>query len=70
MKTITLKLPLLGLIAGTRAMLGAGIALLLADKMGREERRVAGWVLAGVGVLTTIPLIAQVFGDDEDAPAR
>ena len=33
MKQRMITLPLLGLIAGTRAALGAGIALLLADRM-------------------------------------
>jgi len=59
MKEYTLTLPMMGLIASTRAFIGAGLALLLADKLGREERRAVGWSLLAVGAITTIPLVAQ-----------
>jgi hypothetical protein len=62
MKPVALTVPELGLIVGTRAALGAGIALLLADKLGREQRRAVGWTLVAVGIATTVPLLAQVFG--------
>ena len=62
MKPVALTIPELGLIVGTRAALGAGIALLVADKLDREERRAVGWTLVAVGIATTVPLIAQVFG--------
>jgi hypothetical protein len=57
----TITLPLLGLIAGTRAALGAGIALLLADRMTAEQRRAVGWTLTAVGAISTIPLAAHVL---------
>jgi len=57
----TITLPILGLIAATRAALGAGIALLLADRMSAEQRRAVGWTLTAVGALSTIPLAAQVL---------
>ena len=57
----TITLPQLGLIAGTRAALGAGIALLLADRLSRDQRRAVGWTVTAVGVLSTIPLVAQVL---------
>lgn len=65
----TLTLPELGLIAGTRAALGAGLGLLLADRLKREQRRAVGWTLLAVGVLSTIPLAAQVIfrRDSDDA---
>ena len=56
-----LTLPEIGLIAGTRGLLGAGIALLLADRLEPEQRKAIGWTLVGVGVLTTIPLAIDVF---------
>ena len=56
-----LTLPELGLIAFTRGLLGAGIALLLADKLSADQRRAVGWTLAAVGALTTIPLALTVF---------
>jgi hypothetical protein len=56
-----LRLPELGLVAGTRGLLGAGIGLLLADKLTDERRKGVGWALVGVGVLTTIPLAMMVL---------
>jgi hypothetical protein len=57
----TLTLPELGLIAGTRAALGAGLALLLGDRLDSKPRRAVGWTLLAVGALTTLPLAAQVL---------
>jgi hypothetical protein len=56
-----ITLPLIGLIAGTRAALGAGIALLLADRLTTEQRRAVGWTLTAVGAISTIPLAAHVL---------
>jgi hypothetical protein len=55
--------PQIGLIAGTRAMLGAGIALLLSEKLTNEQRRAIGWTLVAVGALTTIPLALQLLSE-------
>jgi hypothetical protein len=55
----------IGLIAGTRAMLGAGIALLLSEKLTDAQRRAIGWTLVAVGALTTIPIAMQLLGADE-----
>jgi hypothetical protein len=55
-------LPELALIAGTRVALGAGIGLLLADKLSDEQRRAVGLSLLLVGAVTTIPLAVQVLG--------
>ncbi len=44
------------LIAGTRVALGAGIGLLLSDRLTEDQRKAAGWALLAVGVLTTIPI--------------
>ena len=62
MFTTEIQLPELALLAGTRGALGAGIGLLLADKLSDEQRKNIGWTLVAVGVLTTIPLAALVFG--------
>jgi hypothetical protein len=65
----TITLPELGLIAGTRGALGAGIALLLADRLAPDSRRAVGWTLVAVGVISTFPLLAQVIhGEDPDRP--
>ena len=68
MKTYPVTLPLIGLISGTRAIAAGGLALLLADKLDDRQRKGAGWALFAVGLLSTIPLAALVFGRKQDAP--
>jgi len=60
--TTEIRLPELALLAGTRGALGAGVGLLLCDKLSEEQRKNIGWTLVAVGVLTTIPLAAMLFG--------
>jgi hypothetical protein len=55
-----LTIPEIALIAGTRVALGAGIGLLLAEKLNKDQRRGAGWALFCVGVLTTIPIVLGI----------
>ena len=62
MKTVTLTLPEIGLLAGTRAALGAGVGLLLSERLSREQRQAVGWTLLVIGLITTIPLAFEVFG--------
>ena len=62
MKERHLTLPEIGLIALTRVALGIGIGFLFADYLTREERLGAGWALVIFGVLSTIPLMMEVFG--------
>lgn len=61
MRKLQVTMPELGLIAGTRALLGAGVGLLLADKLNGEQRKAVGWTLFLVGAATTIPLALEVF---------
>jgi hypothetical protein len=61
MKKSALTLPEIGLIAGTRVMAGAGIALLLADKLSEDKRKMLGWTLFLIGAISTIPLAIDVF---------
>lgn len=65
MKNYHLTLPILGLLAGTRALAGAGLGLLLADKLDWNQRRAVGWTLLIIGIATTAPLAAQVFHSDD-----
>jgi hypothetical protein len=62
MRERAITLPELGLIAGTRAALGAGIGLLLSDRLDPDRRKAVGWTLLLVGVVTTIPLALEVLG--------
>jgi len=65
MKTVTLTFPELLLLVGTRALLGAGIALLVSKHLSDPQREAAGLVLTAVGILTTIPLACEVLGKTE-----
>jgi CBS domain-containing protein len=62
-----LTLPELGLLVGTRGLLGLGIGLLVAQRLSRDSRRGAGWALATVGALSTIPLAWMVYRGRERA---
>ena len=60
MNRTPLSLPEIGLIAGTRAAFGAGVGLLLANRLSNEQRRAVGWTLLAVGAITTIPIAVEV----------
>jgi hypothetical protein len=64
-KTRTLSMPELGLIAATRFALGMGVGLLLAGRLDRGVRIGAGRALAAVGALSTIPLALAVLRRDQ-----
>ena len=55
MKRVRLPLPIFGFVVGTRAALGAGIGLLLAEKLSTNKRRAIGATLLAVGAATTLP---------------
>jgi hypothetical protein len=61
MKKTYLSMPELALIAGTRAALGAGAALILGDRLAREEKKALGWTLFLIGVVSTVPILATVI---------
>jgi len=69
MRITTLTIPEIGFIAGTRAALGAGVALLLADKLSASSRRVLGITLVTIGAATTIPAAMVLFGRRTDFSA-
>jgi hypothetical protein len=61
MKETRVTLPELSLIGGTRVALGAGLGLLLADRLTADQRRAVGWTLLLIGVLSTIPLAIEIL---------
>jgi hypothetical protein len=63
MRETHVTFPELALIAGTRAMLGAGLGLLLADRLPDDRRKAVGWTLLLVGAISTVPLAIEVLGD-------
>jgi len=66
MRIKNLTIPEVGFIAGTRAALGAGLALLLADKLSAPSRRAVGITLVAIGAATTIPAALVLFGRSSD----
>jgi hypothetical protein len=62
MRQVHLPFPELGLIAGTRAALGFGLGLLLADHFSNEQRKTIGWSFLLLGIFSTVPLAADVLG--------
>ena len=63
-KRVDLSFPEFGFIVATRAALGAGVGLLLADRLRRKQRRSIGSTLVAVGALTTIPAAFALFGSE------
>ena len=61
MQARTISIPTLALIGSTRGMLGAGLGLLLANKLSDVRRRGVGKSLLAVGLLSTIPLAMHIF---------
>ena len=69
MLTTELPLPELALLVGTRGLLGAGLGLLLAERVNTDQRRAVGWTLIAIGIVTTIPLALMVFNRRKRLPA-
>ncbi|HKQ49638.1 MAG TPA: hypothetical protein VJZ71_16315 [Phycisphaerae bacterium] len=61
MRRYPLSIPELAIISGTRAALGAGLGLLLGDRIVADKRRAAGWSLFLVGAASTVPILVQLF---------
>jgi hypothetical protein len=62
MRNLVLTPPLLGFVVGTRAALGFGLGLLLADRIPEARRHRLAVTLIALGAATTIPAAMAVFG--------
>jgi hypothetical protein len=60
MKRTELTVPEIALIGGTRGILGAGLALLLGNRMTEDQRKAVGWAMFLIGAISTIPLVMNV----------
>ena len=67
MREVQVTLPELALLVGTRAALGAGLGLVLADCLSESQRKAVGWTLLLVGAVTTVPLACAVLGRVRDS---
>jgi hypothetical protein len=59
-KRVELPGPEIGILAVTRAMLGAGVGLMVAEKLSERQRKVIGRTLFLIGVFSTIPLVKDI----------
>jgi hypothetical protein len=62
MRETRLTIPEVGMIAGTRGLMGAGVALLLADRIPESRRKTVGWTLFSIGAISTLPLAFIILG--------
>ena len=62
MKEIPLTFPEIGMINGTRFVIGTGLGLLLSEKMHRHTRKAVGISLLAAGILFSIPAGMSFLG--------
>jgi len=67
MRNVLLNLPTFGLAVATRAALGAGVGLMLADRIQPQRRRAIGAGLIALGAVTTIPVVRAVVRGRHEA---
>jgi len=68
-KIKSVTMPEIAIIAATRAAIGFGAGLLLADKFNRNRRKTLGWSLFLSGLASTIPIARHVFHKKEESTA-
>lgn len=61
MVRLAVSFPELMLVAGTRALAGIGVGLLVAGHLTARQRRALGLGLLAIGALSTIPLAARIL---------
>jgi hypothetical protein len=61
MPTTSMSLVEVGSLAITRAMLGVGVGLLVADRLEARRRQAVGRTLLAVGVITTVPVVVSIM---------
>ena len=69
MKEIPLTFPEIGMINGTRFVIGTGLGLLLSEKMDRHTRKAVGISLLAAGILFSIPAGMSFLGKLRGAPS-
>ena len=59
--------PELAMVAGTRAVAGVGIGLLLSNLMSRQRRKTIGIALLTAGAVSTIPIVRHLWSKSDRA---
>ena len=61
MREHRVSFPEVALIAVTRGMIGFGIGMLVAPRVGKEHRALIGEIFLAIGALSTIPIAIRFF---------
>jgi len=61
-KRLDISLPELVLVAATRGAIGVGLGLLISNAISRKKRKAIGLPLFVGGLLSTIPIAMNIFG--------
>jgi len=67
MKTLVMNLPTFGFAVATRAMIGAGIGMLVGERLPAERRRAVALALIAVGALSTAPALIAILRETRQA---
>ena len=59
MKPANYTTPEIAFISATRVALGSGMALLVAERLNKDQRKGAGWVLLGIGIVSSVPILVS-----------
>ena len=67
MKRLVLNMPTFGFVVATRAMIGAGIGILVGERLPADRRRAVALTLIGIGALSTGPALRSIFRQTRQA---
>jgi len=67
MKKLVLNVPTFGFVVATRAMIGAGIGILVGERLPADRRRAVALTLIGIGALSTGPALRAIFRQTRQA---
>lgn len=67
MKPLVLNVPTFGFTVATRAMIGAGIGMLVGPRLPADRRRTVALALISVGAISTVPGLRAIFRDTRQA---
>ena len=66
-RSINMTLPELGLVAGTRGLLGFGLGLLVAGHLSPRQRRAIALPAILIGALSTVPILVHLLRKSSSA---
>ena len=69
MRKFELNVPTFGFAVATRALLGAGLGLLLSGRLNPNRRRNIGWTLLSIGAASTIPVVRALIRARRQRPS-